>query len=57
MTSEIPGTVRDPTSDKETTASVVAAGTSVTLDVVVPSLTLISTTLAVIVSSGALGRR
>ena len=54
---EIPGTVNEPTSDSETTVPDVAAGTSVTTEVVVPSLTLISTTLAVTVASGARGRR
>jgi len=54
---EIPGTVSEPTSDRETTVPDVAAGTSVTLEVVVPSLTLISTTLEVTVASGARGRR
>ncbi len=57
VVSEIPGSVKEPTFDRDTTASVVAAGTSVTFEVVVPSLTLISTTLAVTVASGALGRR
>ena len=54
---EIPGTVTEPRSETVTTAPVVAAGTSVTLEVVVPSLTLTSMTLAVTVASGARGRR
>lgn len=60
---EIPGMVTetavviDPTSVKETTAPVVATGTSVTFDVDVPSFTFTSTTLAVTVASGARGRR
>lgn len=60
---EIPGMVTEtavvkvPTSVRETTAPVEAAGTSVTFEVVVPSLTLTSTTLAVTVASGARGNR
>jgi hypothetical protein len=60
---EIPGMVtetvivKEPTSVKETTAPVVATGTSVTFEVDVPSLTLTWTTLAVTVASGALGNR
>jgi hypothetical protein len=57
----MPGTVTEtalePTLDRETTVAEAAAVTSVTLDVDVPSLTLISTTLAVTVASGARGRR
>jgi hypothetical protein len=60
---EMPGIVMEtavvnvPTSVKETTALVVAAGTSVTFEVVVPSFTLTWTTLAVTVASGARGKR
>ena len=59
---ETPGMVTDtavrvPTSVKETTAPVVATGTSVTTEVTVPSLTFTSTTLAVTVASGARGKR
>lgn len=50
------GTVNEPTSERETTAPVGSAGTSVILEVVVPSLTLISMTLAVTVASGARGK-
>jgi hypothetical protein len=41
VTSETPGTVREPISGRETTVPVVAAGTSVIFDIEVPSLTLI----------------
>ena len=43
--------------DTATTVADVPAVTSVSFEVEVPSLTLISTTLAVTVASGALGRR
>lgn len=49
-----PDTVSWPRSDSERTVLPVAAGTSVSFDVVVPSFTLICTTLAVTVASGAL---
>jgi len=52
-----PGRVTVPTSDRDTTVPVDAAEISVATVVVVPSLTLISTTLAVTVASGARGRR
>jgi hypothetical protein len=60
---EMPGMVTEmavlmePMSVRETTEPVVAAGTSVTLEIVVPSFTLTSTTLAVTVASGARGNR
>jgi hypothetical protein len=60
---DMPGMVTDiavviaPTSVRETTAPVVAAANSVTLETLVPSFTLTSTTLAVTVASGALGNR
>lgn len=50
-------TVAEPAFDIDTTVPEGAAVTSVTLETEVPSFTLISTTLAVTVASGALGRR
>ena len=57
VTDETPGTVTEPTSSKETIVSAVASGTVVATEVAVPSLTWISTMLAVTVASGALGSR
>jgi hypothetical protein len=50
-------TVAEPTFGNDTIVPEGAAVTSVTLETEVPSFTLISTTLAVTVASGALGRR